>query len=271
MPRLFGRRRDEPPGDGDPPERPRAERPGELPPDGPAAVGDVSLPAGRRVSASFGAPGPDVLWRTDSEPPRAFQVWRRVALRFPETGLWPVLLERADLDLDLDEDWPVLAARDAGELIAEHWAADCAADDELAETLGPFRGLGRGGDRRADAVEAVFATIAEVQSLALVPVTRPADVPAAIGWMGPVNSWQEIGLLSAILRSWEERYDAIVVGLGFDTLYLAVRRPPQGEEALKAAGELYVACADIVDQGVGSIEALVEQVVTRQVWPFWWD
>ena len=109
-----------------------------------------------------------------------------------------------------------------------------------------------------------------VGGLGLVAVTRPADVPGALGWSGAINHTNDTGLLCAVLRSWEERYDALLVGLGFDTMYLGVRRRPHGEQARTAARELYAFCPDIVDQGVETIEALAQQIESSPVWPFWW-
>jgi hypothetical protein len=102
-------------------------------------------------------------------------------------------------------------------------------------------------------------------------VIRPADAPAAIGWPGACNYIDDVGLVSCVLRSWEERYDAILVGLGQETLVLAVRRPPAGEAALAAAAEQYALCSDNVHQGLGSMRALAEHIDGARAWAFWWD
>ena len=141
--RLFGKRLE------DPPERPRAQRPGALPLDGAAVVGGIELPAGRRH-------GP--FWRTDEAPRGVEELWAALAARFADTGLWPVLLEKATFELDyaVDPDWESQAAADAEALIADAWRENLEFDSELAEMIGPFPGVGRGGERvdgaAADAV-----------------------------------------------------------------------------------------------------------------------
>jgi hypothetical protein len=108
--------------------------------------------------------------------------------------------------------------------------------------------------------------------LGLVAVTRPADVLATVGWMGACNHYGDIGPLSAVLRSWEERFGAYLVGVGFATLTLAVQRPPVSREAcLAVAAEHFAVCPDNIYQGTGSIEEYSVQIQSQPVWQFWWD
>ncbi|MFN7974344.1 MAG: DUF4253 domain-containing protein [Acidobacteriota bacterium] len=108
--------------------------------------------------------------------------------------------------------------------------------------------------------------------LGLVPVERPADVVAVVGWQGPANSFEDMGRFAAVLRSWEDRFAAYVVGVGFDTLTLAVLRPI-GSPALatRVAAEHFAACSDCVYQGAGTIEAYAAGILGQSVWSFWWD
>ena len=135
--------------------------------------------------------------------------------------------------------------------------------------IGPFPGIGRGGLRvdggAADAIKGIQGIV----GLALVPVTRPADVPSLMGWMGAVNS-HDPPWLTAILRSWEERYDAILVALGSDTMRLAVRRPPVEGDEVKTSAELYAFCTDVVDMDDNAKELAAGLSATRS-WMFWWD
>jgi hypothetical protein len=108
--------------------------------------------------------------------------------------------------------------------------------------------------------------------VALVPVTRPADVVAATGWAGAANHAEDPSMITAVLRSWEERYGAIVVGMSIDQLYVAVRHPPAGHDAaLLLAAEQRAFCVDVVDQGFGSIRALAAALDGAPAWAFWWD
>jgi hypothetical protein len=213
---------------------------GGLPADGKATVAGVSL-SGRRVRADLEGPGAEVLWRTDGPPPPG--AWERLADAFPRTGLWPLLLPDERLDLGyVEPDWP--------------------------ETLSPVE-LGGPGDRRNDdAVREALAMLTEVHSLGLVPVERPADILSATGWTGAVNSFTPAEL-TPYLRSWEERFDALPVALGFDTLHLAIRRAPA--DADETAAEVYAFCPDIIDQGIGSVEELAATMIPSPYWYFWWD
>jgi hypothetical protein len=241
-----------------------------LPADGAAEIAGVTL-RGRRVRAELDGSGPAVLWRTDGEPERVFSVWKRLADAHPQTGLWPVLITGERLDLgSYDPRWEDRVAGDHEARLAGRWTEHLSYDEELRELMGPFPGVAAPGVTPADdPLEHVFATV-EVDSLGLVLVRRPADVLAAIGWMGAVNSFKPTELVP-YLRSWEERFDARLVALGFDTVQLAVGRPPSGEQAVRAAAELYLFNPDVVDQGVGSIEALAEEMVQTPHWGFWWD
>ncbi|MFE2876297.1 DUF4253 domain-containing protein [Streptomyces roseus] len=109
--------------------------------------------------------------------------------------------------------------------------------------------------------------------LALVPAGRGADVPTAMGWRGAVNHEGDTALLTAVMRSWEERFGARVVALGFDELHLSVAAPPPTDSAaLPVAAEHFAFCPDNVWQGSGSVRAYADEAVTGVGhWAFWWD
>ncbi|WP_222849185.1 DUF4253 domain-containing protein [Trebonia kvetii] len=60
-----------------------------------------------------------------------------------------------------------------------------------------------------------------------VPASRPADVLALVGYEGSVNGYDTPELLSAALRSWEDRFGAVLVEVGFAHIRLLARRPPR--------------------------------------------
>ncbi|MFJ6782430.1 DUF4253 domain-containing protein [Streptomyces yangpuensis] len=109
--------------------------------------------------------------------------------------------------------------------------------------------------------------------LALVPSRRGADVPTALGWGGPTNYENDTALISVVLRSWEDRFGARLVALGFDELHLSVAVPPATTaRALPVAAEHFALSPDNVWQGSGSIRAYTEEAVTGSGhWSFWWD
>ncbi|MFE1869361.1 DUF4253 domain-containing protein [Streptomyces sp. NPDC059496] len=135
------------------------------------------------------------------------------------------------------------------------------------------------GDHRAEDVlralweSAVIGPWLESPRLALVPVGRPADVPAAIGWSGPVNYVDDVARLCAVLRSWEDRFGARVVALSYARLDLSVAAPPRSlDEALAIAAEHFAFCPDNVWQGYESIRLYAEQALLGNAhWTFWWD
>ncbi|MFJ8198073.1 DUF4253 domain-containing protein [Streptomyces sp. NPDC096152] len=109
--------------------------------------------------------------------------------------------------------------------------------------------------------------------LALVPARRSADIPAAIGWSGPVNYESDVARLCAVLRSWEDRFGIRVVALGFDILVVSVAAPPTTlAEAEAVAAEHFAFCPDNVVQGEAeTLRAYAEELVGERVWSFWWD
>ncbi|MFT9669813.1 DUF4253 domain-containing protein [Streptomyces rhizosphaericola] len=110
--------------------------------------------------------------------------------------------------------------------------------------------------------------------MALVPARRSADIPASIGWSGPMNHENDVARLCAVLRSWEDRYDARVVVLGFDTMIVSVGRPPTTpEEARALAAEHYAFCPDNIDQSPPyDLEVYAQKrLLDQEVWSFWWD
>jgi hypothetical protein len=268
----------------------RAPRAGVLPGDDVTAVGGVQLPKGRLVEAdpdfaSKATPGGPLLWVSVDPVDDVATLADKLVMRFADTGLWPLALDSLDdgndarpwsdgeLDPGSSSAPDVHSTRD----VLAKWWSDVVpeGDEEGLEALAPFNeefpgqapGVGSGeGDRVA------FGDLEISGRLGLVAVTRPADIVATIGWMGPVNHFSDMGMLSALLRSWEDRFGAYLVGVGFDTLTLAVRRPPSDiETATAIAAEHFAACPDNINQGAGSIEAYAETLVDSPVWMFWWD
>jgi hypothetical protein len=117
--------------------------------------------------------------------------------------------------------------------------------------------------------------------IGLVPCRRPADTVAAIGRLGAINR-RSAAQVSAVLRSWEERFWVVLAGLGFATLTVLVPYPPTDEStALRIAAELAALCPDVLaaDGPVdgfgyaagGTIDGLARLLPNRSVWKLWWD
>lgn len=107
--------------------------------------------------------------------------------------------------------------------------------------------------------------------IALVPTDTSWNVPAYLrigGWNACPNTEEHV----AIYKYWEEKYGARVACIADDVIEFQVARPPQTRaEAYELAKEHYIFCADIVQQGTESIEALASSLVKAPVWFFWWD
>ena len=96
----------------------------------------------------------------------------------------------------------------------------------------PVGPVGGGGQHRLDPLDRA------PHRLGLVQTERPADIPALLGWTGMIKCTDQVAELSAVLRSWEDRFGATLVVLGFDTLELSVSAPPRNQaRALTVAAE----------------------------------
>ncbi|MFD5931148.1 DUF4253 domain-containing protein [Streptomyces sp. NPDC060333] len=156
---------------------------------------------------------------------------------------------------------------------------------EGAELIAPFGrewpGLAGPGVPDGDPEEQAVARADELiregvlpsPRLALIPAARGADAPTAMGWRGPLNHENDTARVSTVLRSWEDRYGARVLALGFDELHLSVAAPPATRAAaLPVAAEHFAFCPDNVWQGSGSVHAYADEaVVGARTWGFWWD
>lgn len=250
------------------------QRPGAWP---QTSVGGVQLPAGKLLTGV--KDDTPLLWMANTAG-IDLKIWHRLIDQFHTTGLWPVALESLDDDGErpwrsgeLGEDGlsPAPETHDVAEVLKDWWNAMSSAErvpEELAPFGREFPGL---APFDTGAGRTINPTCQKTSFLGLVPVTRPADVPWVLRWSGPLNHYSDMGALSAVLRSWEERFDAYVTNIGFATLTLDVGRPATRDNALAMAAEHAAMCNDNIFQGAGSIEEYAAQLVGAQHWDFWWD
>ena len=110
-----------------------------------------------------------------------------------------------------------------------------------------------------------------VVCLARLPTTHSWEVPILTG-MGDWNECPDASVLAAFAHRWQLRYGAEIVSATHDVLEFTVSDPPTTREAaLELAREQYLLCADIVDQGHGSIAHLAAALQNSNYWYFWWD
>lgn len=126
-----------------------------------------------------------------------------------------------------------LDGRDAATVLAKRWPGRCY---PWCDCRAPFGeecpGMAPASDPHGDPIAAAveLADSPARRHLALVPVSRPADVPAALCWNGMCNAVDEVVGLSAVLRSWEDRFGALLVSVALATSWVSVAAPPWTEE-----------------------------------------
>ncbi|HET7421900.1 MAG TPA: DUF4253 domain-containing protein [Candidatus Dormibacteraeota bacterium] len=271
-----------------------------LPEDGPLAIGNVQLPAGRRLRGDpkyaprqVGTVEQPVIWATTAPVDFAGRSLYWLRQDAAALNLVPVLLTGLEED-DPGRPWnsgefcptdPRRAALiDVQQELAHAWSASVegAAEDEEAN-LTPVRPFGKAFPGLASPstswrdIKSDGDVLDEIRGrrVALVAAERPADVVAAVGWMGAVNVHEDPALLSAVLRSWEVRWYARLVEMGFATITLTVGNPPRDERsALALAAEHFAFCPDNIWQGrpgIETIAAYAPGLIGSRTWRFWWD
>ncbi|MDT7729169.1 MAG: hypothetical protein QOI21_5745 [Actinomycetota bacterium] len=206
---------------------------------------------------------------------------------YERTRLWPVLIPRDERFAANGEDW----IDDRGRLApAEHkvplvdpaaaldrwWDSSCCDGACLRPFGARFPGLTRRPARRSDPLAeagntgSVLAAHGEYR-LGLVQTERPADIPAILGWTGMIKSTDRVAELSAVLRSWEERFGATLIVLGFDALELSVSAPPRNQaRALAVAAEHRAFSLPTFAGQPGNIREFASGLVHTRHWKFSW-
>ncbi|MEV6301772.1 DUF4253 domain-containing protein [Actinoplanes sp. NPDC051861] len=204
--------------------------------------------------------------------------WATLRAQHERTGWWPLLLGA------LSERDPGRPWRDPGDLhpgqiksrpedhypgaLLGGWAGDdwsgLASPGILQEDPGER------ADRLAD--EILAQRCLALPRIGLIRSGRGADTITDVAWTGPTNFENDTAKISAVLRNWEDRFGARLIGVGFDVLYLSVAAPPvDAGHALAVAAEHYAFCPDNVDQGSGDLEEYASDLLDAPVWSFWWD
>ncbi|WP_441964750.1 DUF4253 domain-containing protein [Mycolicibacterium houstonense] len=240
--------------------------PGPLPSADARELARVALPAGRIVTATEGS-GAAVAWISAEVLPEdeLTELVRSLATVFPQTGLWP--LQALGCDKGLQQPWGD-GEMDGPESEVPDPMAVLTREQFEEPTVPAVTALAPaqpGPDLRADELDV------EAGGLLLVPVARPADVPAALGWWGGTNYALSGADFSAVLRSWEDRFGTVLVSIGFDTMTVQVGRQPESEQQLDALlREHYAFCPDNIDQGMKP-DAFRLGLAEWGYWNFWWD
>lgn len=239
-----------------------APAPGALEDVNDGQVGGVDIGDGQIV----GIPDGEVsIWIADSVTEND-QDWSALVDAYPETGLWPIQLEFL-IDASTGRPWstgevgpsePVSTA-DVTDILTS-WSSD-----------GPVLDLADGVPGEATVPIGSASLQMGEASLALIPVSHPGDVVAALGWWGAVNYDQVPGDMSAVLLSWEDRFGAFVTRLGFDSMYISVTRPPGDNETARALAVEHFAWCPALSEFDIPLDGYATELVGATEWYCWWD
>lgn len=104
-----------------------------------------------------------------------------------------------------------------------------------------------------------------------IPTDKPYEV---LSWlpMGGFNDCPSPAVMTAMAKHWYEIYKAMPVAITHDVVEFYIPTPLSEKETLyDLAMEQFFFDTDIVEQGVGCVEALVETLYKNKTWYFWWD
>ncbi|QCH24785.1 hypothetical protein DSM43276_03054 [Mycobacteroides salmoniphilum] len=257
-----------------------AERTGQLPrPENAAqwSVDGIKLPEGHLIVSPTGR---SLAWVSNATVVDIQSLWLRLAGRFDRTGLWP--LASRGLSGDLRRPWSdpedlryFTDPADVGAVDAKSFLAKkvSSADSDPAAVDVPVAPITL-EQRTQPPQRALPVTADRLEQgslLILVPTARPADALNALGWTHGVNYDISEAELSAVLRSWEDRFGAVLTTVDFDAIDVEVTRPPGADLSVPVGYEHYGFCSDNIDQGVGTLSAYARGITGARTWSFWWD
>jgi len=191
---------------------------GELPEDGELRLGGVILSGRRAYTESLFGGGRLVAWVTDGRVLDAGRVWQELSDLAAQTGLLPVLSDLGAESFAYHYDVAEVARLDAGEILAWRWERKTTPDgdpDADAWMVGLHQPFTRQFPGLVPPVREQLTVPATRDALDTVPpqfvclaaVSRPADFLTEVGWF-TTEAWEPPLHLSAVLRSWEDRFGA---------------------------------------------------------------
>ena len=271
----------------------------DVPADGAVRIGAIRLPAGRRIR-SDGGRGEPVAWVTSEPVPDAGRAWAALSDVHAQSGLVPFLLsgiaggtERPwdSQEFRNAEDVTGLDHLDAAESLRADWQGrtteydDYDEEDEdhqdddfarsTAEEVAPFSrrqfpGLAQAEEHQLDAgqFDQVLNGLGPAR-VGLAPAGRPADVLPMLGWNEALVTALPI---AAVLRSWEDRFGARLLQVGFAEISVLAQRPPRTlESAQHLAAEQWALCDEFGGTGLHDVPSIAASLLQSPVWTFWWD
>ncbi len=246
---------------------------------------------GRQVRAMHSLTRPPVAWISGRPTSHPGLVWARLSAAAAVTGLQPVLpcglLSEPGRPWDageftMPEDTAGIDRIDAAGLLYRWWHGHLPDEEDeddgtdLAARLGPFGrrfpGLAPAVGQEIDPewIRRALDQYTPPGRIAVVPAARPADVLPRLGWGGACNH-RTAAELAAVLRSWEDRFGARLLGVGFEEIRLLVSRPPQTLQAAWPLAAEHYAFSDEAFRGLRTVPEMASALVNNPFWDFWWD
>lgn len=281
----------------------------QLPANGGVRVGSLQLPEGYRTHVLGFRDGstPPVAWVTIRPVPDAGAVWAELSQMSSQTGLVPFMarphhsqphrpwddgMRRPPGYFQYPADLAAADRIDVAAALRANWdqRAEFPPEDpeesgwrqrEHAQMIAPFL-AGFPGLAPACAQPLDPGQVREALSclppsrIGLAVADRPADVLAAMGWL-PGNWFDGIDQVTAALRSWEDRFGAHLLAVGFDEFKLLAERPPRGRSAAQhLAAELFALTADEFtcawdEEALIDVNDIADSLIRSPIWGFWWD
>jgi Domain of unknown function (DUF4253) len=263
-----------------------------VPSDGTLRLGPVQLPKGRQIAGFESEP---LLWATVEPVPDAGRAWLGLRRVRDQTGLIPILLaglskeepgrpwDTGELDEPIDpRDVDTL---DAATVLATCWSDSLGTPDDAeldpgqARAIAPFSAQFPGLAPASRDTPVTSAEAAELLSLVgdmrigLVPADRAADALALIGFPGTGTRYGTPAELTCVLRSWEDRFGAVLLEVGFAGIRLLVQRPPRSRPAaLALAAEHFAVCDECGGLNAQTeISDVADILLDAPVWTLSWD
>jgi len=196
---------------------------------------------------------------------------------FHKTGHYPVLLGSPDDWERIQEGMedglePAEVIASSREIDALAWFAENGADDEEDADVSFDDAPGYADDMGIVTHRDVLNNQPFPKVLiGLFDVAASWEVFAHLHW-GAWNACPSPAEHCALHRYWAAEYGAEVVTVTGDVVQCRVSRLPATDgQALRLARQQYAYCADIVEQGIGTVDSLAESLRAGRTWYFWWD
>jgi hypothetical protein len=202
--------------------------------------------------------------------------------RYPVTGQYPFLigdaeeLERMRETAEFNEQNPATIIQSSFGIYIAEWIAErrkqaeeyeFSPDETLGEWPGEIHEKGSIGLHK----DVLSGRIKPQVYLGLAKIEQPWHLPAILKY-GAWNDCPEAEVHCAFHREWHERLGAEITGMSGDVVECTVKNPPTDRQsATILAWEQYWYCADIVEQGCGSVSKLAATLINSSYWYFWWD